>query len=68
MRVPALCICGNKGADQLHGKYAADQRLCFRYIKIVSTIPLLSTIFCGGAVQFVSDMVGNPEDRFSDFG
>ena len=32
-------ICENKGADQLHGKHAADQRICFSYID--STIPLL---------------------------
>ena len=25
-------ICENKGADQLHGNRAADQRLCFRYV------------------------------------
>ena len=37
---PAFCICKNKGADQLHGNRAAEQRLCFRYIK--STIPLLN--------------------------
>ena len=32
MRKPAFCICKNKGADQLHGNRAADQRLCFRCI------------------------------------
>ena len=37
---PALCICDNKGAGQLRGNRAADQRLCFRYID--SAIPLLS--------------------------
>ena len=35
----AFCICKNKGADQLHGKPAADQRLCLRYID--SAVPLL---------------------------
>ena len=44
MRKPAVCICENKVADQLHGSRAdyraADQRLCFRYID--STNPLLS--------------------------
>ena len=29
-RKPAFCICGNKGEDQLCGKRAGDQRLCFR--------------------------------------
>ena len=49
---------------------SANQRLCFRYID--STIPLLSksnfkplAIFCDCTVWFVSDFVGNPEDRFS---
>ena len=32
-------VCENKGADQLHGNHAADQRLCFRCID--RTIPLL---------------------------
>ena len=39
MRKPAFRICKNKGAGQLHGNHAADQRLCFRYVD--STIPLL---------------------------
>ena len=39
MRKPAFSIAKNKAADQLHGKRAADQHLCFRYID--STIPLL---------------------------
>ena len=32
MKKPAFCICENKDADQLRGKQAADQRLCFHYI------------------------------------
>ena len=28
MRRPVICICENKGADQLHGNRAADQGLC----------------------------------------
>ena len=62
MRKPGFCICENKGA--------ADQRLCFNYTD--STVLLLHktetkplTIFCGCTAQFVSDLVGNPEDRFS---
>ena len=39
MRKPAICICENKGADQLRGIREADQRLCFRYTD--NTIPLL---------------------------
>ena len=40
MRKPTICICENKGADQLHSNCEADQRLCFRYTD--STITLLS--------------------------
>ena len=40
MRKHAVCVCENKGADQLPGYRAADQHLCFRYID--STVPLLS--------------------------
>ena len=39
MRKPALCICKNKGADQLRGNREADQRLCFCFLD--STTPLL---------------------------
>ena len=71
MRKPAFCICENKDADQLRSNCAADQRLCFRYTE--STIPLLPkirnfkplAIFCGCTARFVSDLVENPEDRFS---
>ena len=71
MRKPAFCICKNKDADQLRRYREADQRLCFRYID--STIHLLSqfqnfkplAIFCGCTARFVSDLVGNPEDRVS---
>ena len=59
MRKSAFCICENKDADQLRGDREADQRLCFRYI--YSTIP----IFCDCTARFVSDLVGNPKDRFS---
>ena len=60
MRKPIFCIC------------EADQRLCFRYTD--STIPLLPikimnfkppAIFYGCTARFISDLVGNPEDRFS---
>ena len=71
VRKPAFCICENKEADQLCGNREADQRLCFRYTD--TTIPLLSksenfkllAIFCGCTARFVSNLVGNPEDRFS---
>ena len=62
MRKPAFCIYENKGADQ---------HLCFNYID--SAIPLLSKfkisslLLSSVVVQpvFFSDLVENPEDRFS---
>ena len=66
MRKPAFYLCESKGADRLHDYRAADKRLCFCYI--VSTVPLLCkplAIFCGCTAWFVSDLVGNLEDRFS---
>ena len=53
------------------GNREADQRLCFRDLD--SMIPLISkskifkalTIFCDCTARFISDLVGNPEDRFS---
>ena len=71
MRKPAFWIFENKHADQLRGNREADQRLCFRYTE--STIFFFSlnskfqasSYLCGYTVRFVSDLVGNPEDRFS---
>ena len=40
MGKPTICICENKGADQLRSYCEADQRLCFRNTD--STTPLLS--------------------------
>ena len=47
---------------------AVGKRLCFRYIK--SSINLLSdseisSLQPSSMARFVSDLVGNPEDRFS---
>ena len=66
-----ICIGENKAADQLRGNREADQRLCFRYMD--STFPPLLIpkifkilgFFCDRTGWFVSDLVGNPEDRFS---
>ena len=68
MRKPAFHICENKDADQLRGNRKTDQRLCFRYMD--STIPLLPKFQASSHLLrlyslFVSDLVGNPEDRFS---
>ena len=71
MRIPAFCICENKGADQLRSNFAANQHLCFQYTD--SAIPLLSksdisSLWPSSVVyiaQFVSDLGGNPDNRFS---
>ena len=39
MGKPTICICENKGADQLRSNCKADQHLCFHYTD--STILLL---------------------------
>ena len=70
IKKPDFCICENKDTDQLRCNRTADQRLCFHYID--SPIPLLPkseisnflAIFCGCAARFVSDLVGNPENKF----
>ena len=68
MRKPFFCICENKDADQLRSNREADQRLCFRYTD--STISLyflnfMPLVICGCTARFMSDQVGNPENRFS---
>ena len=66
MRKPAFCICENKDADQLRGNREADLRLCFRYTdSFIPLLPKLLAILCGCTAQIVLDLVGNPEDRFS---
>ena len=71
MRKPAFWVCENKDADQLRDNPEADQRLCFRYTdssipqlpkyEITSLLPSSLTV----QARLVSDLVGNPEDRFS---
>ena len=39
MGKPTICICENKGTDQLRGNCGADQHLCFCYMD--GTLPLL---------------------------
>ena len=67
MGKPTICICENKDADQLRGNREADQRLCFCYSD--SKIPLLLTAKISSFYDYIgrlmSDLVGNPEDRFS---
>ena len=71
MRNPAFCMCKNIDADQLRFNCAADQRLRFRNIDTTISLFFLIpnfkplVIFCGCTALFVSDLVGNPEDRVS---
>ena len=44
MGKPTICICENKGADQLRGNREADQRLCFRYTDSAFSLLLKSEI------------------------
>ena len=41
MKNPALCICNNKGTDQLCSNCTADQCLCFHLIGTCSSIPFI---------------------------
>ena len=50
MRNPDFSICENKDADQLRSNSENFKPLA---------------IFCGCTARFVSDLVGNPENRFS---
>ena len=65
-------LCEIKGTDQLHGNRAgADRRLCFRYIDSrIALLPEIQNfkplvISCSCTVRFVSDLVGNLDNRIS---
>ena len=63
------CLCKNKDADQLCSNCTADQHLCFRYSDSKSLLLKFNfqppSLLCDCTGQFVSDLVGNPEDWFS---
>ena len=68
MRKMAFCICENKDADQ----HAVTAKLISAFVfatRIEQSFYFLNfkplVIFCGCTARFVSDLVGNPEDRFS---
>ena len=66
MRKTVFCTSQNKGADQLRGNSAADQRLCFRFTdSAIPPLPKSEISSSSCTAQFVSDLVGNPKDRFS---
>ena len=66
MRKPDFHLNENKGADQLRSNCEADQRLSFRYSSstYIQNFKLLACL-CNCTGWFKSDLVGNPEDRFS---
>ena len=55
-----ICICENKGADQLRSNCEADQRLCFRYSDntFLRNFKILA-LFCDCTGRFMSDLIGN---------
>ena len=64
IRKPTICICENKGADQLRRNCEADRRLCFRYTD--STLDSSSsqirnfkllTFFCDCTARVVLDLI-----------
>ena len=68
---PEFCLSENKSAGQLCNNCTSDQRLCFRNTHNTIIIPPLflpKISVCGCTGLFVSDLIGNPEDRFSDNG
>ena len=57
MRKPALRICKNKGADQLHGNPLLRVSTCT--ITLIRNFKTLA-ILCGCTARFVSNLVGKP--------
>ena len=66
MRKPTICIGEKKATDQLCSNCTADQHFVFA-TKIVQSFFLNPKFFRDCTDQFVSDLVGNPEDWFSRF-
>ena len=69
MRKSVFCLCENKGADQLRSYYAADQRLCFRYIDSTTLYFLNPNFQASSHLLLLYSPVyvgpGPPENRFS---
>ena len=72
MRKPGFGKCKNKGSDQLWCNNAADRNFCFCYKgRTITLLPQILNfkplaIFYGCTAQFVSELVRNPKDRFSN--
>ena len=68
MRKPDFILCENKDADQLCSNCIADKHPVFT-TGIVQFLfylyPKFQAFFCDNTGRFVSDLVGNLEDRFS---
>ena len=62
MRKHVFCILENKGADQLSGYRAADQRLCFHFVDSTSPLKFQAS---SHLLLYSQVCVGNPENRFS---
>ena len=62
MRKHAFCILEYKGADQLSGYCAAEQRLCFHYVDCTSPLNFQASNHL--LLLYSHVCVGNPEDRF----
>ena len=69
MRKPTFYVWENKGADQIPSNCKADQCLFFFATLLVQflffvNLKFQAPCFCYCTGQFVSDLVGNPEDGF----
>ena len=66
MRKPAFCICENKDAvtAKLISVFVFATRIVHPSSSYIQNFKPLA-ILCGCTAQFVSDLVGNPEDQFS---
>ena len=58
MRKPTVCICENKGTDELCSNCEADRCLCFRYKD--STIPLLCFRYKDSTIPLLSNSLHVP--------
>ena len=61
MRKPAFCVCENKDAETAR----LISAFVFATLLPKSKISGFLAIFFRGTAWFVSDLVGNPKDRFS---
>ena len=66
MRKHAFCILENKGADQLSGYLAADQRLCFHYVDSTSPLkPLAIFYYYTGRSVSETQKIGFPTKQLN---